>query len=232
MEQDFLRKSIDPGWYEKLKPFVDSGQLGEIFKKLRETRGNKTIWPVVNQCFNAFKYCKWDELKVVIIGQDPYHTPNVAMGLAFSSGLSKNANVIDYIPPSLVNIFKEIENDVYDGLKVYQNPDLTRWAEQGVFLFNTALTVLEDQPGSHIEIWKPFTEYVMQVLQEKQNVVYCLWGNYAKGFLKQINKEQNKVLVSGHPSPMSANKGYWFGNKHFSETNTFLKNNNLHEIIW
>ena len=224
MELSTFKNRMDDDWLDNLKPFLESKEMDFIFEQIKQTKGE--IWPKSDDCFNAFKYCKWKDVKVVIIGQDPYHDPNTAHGLAFSS------NKPFYCPPSLSNILREIEDDIYKGLKLDGDYNLKRWAEQGVLLLNTALTVEEGKPGSHIGIWKPFTEYVFQVLKKKSNIVYMLWGNYAKQYSRYINNNNNLVLTTGHPSPLSANRGYWFKNKHFSKCNNFLKNQQKNEIKW
>lgn len=158
----------------------------------------------------------------------PYPTRGHANGLAFAYSGEGG------IPLSLVNILKELENDMYQGLKLYQDYGLTSWAKQGVLLINTALTVEEGKPGSHINQWKEFTNYLFKKLgEEKNNIVYICWGNHAKSFIPIFNKNgNNKVIESVHPSPLSANKGGWFGSKPFSKCNQILKELNKDEIKW
>ena len=163
---------------------------------------------------------------MVIIGQDPYHGKGQAHGYCFSvpEGIK--------IPPSLVNIFKEIEDDL--GILSPNNGDLTRWSKQGVLLLNSTLTVRENSAGSHQNKgWENFTDKIIQTISSKKNnIVFMLWGNYAKSKSSLINQDKHLILKSGHPSPLSANKGLWFGNKHFSKANNYLKSNNIPEIIW
>ena len=191
------------------------------------------IFPYENEIFNCFKLTDLNNIKVVILGQDPYIkkftidniiTPQ-AMGLSFSvkSGIS--------LPPSLDNIFKELVNDI--NCEYPDCGDLTQWAKQGVFLLNCSLTVRESSSNSHKKIWKTFSENVIKYISDNtENVVFLLWGNDAKKNKKFINIDKHLILESGHPSPLSANKGYWFGNKHFSKTNIYLEKHNKTRIIW
>ena len=159
----------------------------------------------------------------------PYHTPNCADGLAFSC---KNPH---YIPPSLKNIYREIEDDVYNGLNMHLYLDYTldKWAEQGILLLNTALTVEKGLPESHIHLWRGFTETVISKLNDYKNgTIWLLWGSKAKKWKKYISSDTNFILESGHPSPLSANRKLWFGNKHFSTVNQILYNQNGDKILW
>ena len=187
---------------------------------------NHKCYPKANEVFAAFDHCSFNDLKVVIIGQDPYHGVGQANGLCFSvnDGISH--------PPSLKNIFKELETDLKISISVSGN--LERWADQGVLLLNATLTVREHEAGSHQKKgWEQFTDAVIeQISANKENVVFLLWGGYAKKKGKKIDKKKHIILESGHPSPLSANRGYWFGNKCFSKTNEVLKNNGLKEIDW
>lgn len=212
----------DSKWLDILYPFLEKQGEG-IFKKIKESKqSGKRVFPEPNKCFNAFNLCPWDKVRVVILGQDPYTTPGVADGLAFSSGL------LIYCPPSLSNIFNEIETDIFGGhARVPENYSLERWAEQGVLLINTALTVEEGSPGSHLFVWNNFTNYVLKKLsEEKTGLIFLLWGGHAKGYKSFINEKVHHILESGHPSPLSANKGHWYGNKHFSQTNKILISQN------
>ena len=176
--------------------------------------------------FNAFDTCHLDDLKVVIIGQDPYHNYNQANGLCFS--------VNDGVkhPPSLINIFKEIENDL--GKPYPSSGNLERWAKQGVFLLNATLTVRAHEAGSHQKQgWETFTDAVIKMISDqKEHVVFLLWGGFAKKKAKLIDADKHHILTSGHPSPLSANRGYWFGNRHFSQTNNLLTSDGLDVIDW
>jgi len=201
-----LGKEMEKSYFRKLMVFVNNA-----YKKT-------VCYPPKEQIFAAFDYCSFDDLKVVIIGQDPYHGKGQANGLCFSvkSGVA--------IPPSLLNIFKELHSDL--GLMIPADGNLERWAKQGVLLLNATLTVEEHNAGSHQkEGWEPFTDKVIELISDqKKGVVFLLWGGYAKKKGKKINREKHLVLESGHPSPLSANRGYWFGNRHFNACNLYLKN--------
>jgi len=204
-------------WYEVLLPIIQTQYFTELGKKVKiKGFSTKTIYPEPENIFRAFRACPISKLKVVILGQDPYHDGS-ATGLAFS-----NRDLLR-ISPSLRNILKEVESDCYNGLKIDQDPDLSRWAEQGVLLLNTALTVEKGNPGAHAKLWAPFTKCVLEAIsKECPAIVYLLWGAHAKGYLEHISRETNFILASPHPSPFSADKGF-FGNKHFSKTNEILK---------
>lgn len=185
-----------------------------------------TCYPKEADIFAAFDYCNLNNLKVVIIGQDPYHGPNQANGLCFS--------VKDEIahPPSLINIFKEISADL--EVDYPKSGNLERWAKQGVLLLNATLTVRAHEAGSHQKKgWETFTdEVIQQISKEKEDVIFLLWGGFAKKKAKLIDKSKHHILESGHPSPLSANRGYWFGNKHFSKTNELLSSLGKEIIEW
>ena len=188
---------------------------------------NHICYPQEKDIFAAFNACSFEDLKVVIIGQDPYHGKGQANGLCFS--------VHDGIkhPPSLVNIFKELNSDIQKKIPISGN--LSGWAKQGVLLLNATLSVREGEPGSHQKHgWEQFTDTVIaQISEQKKDVVFLLWGGYAKKKGKKIDGNKHVILETGHPSPLSANRGYWFGNNHFSQTNLALKNaNRLPLIIW
>ena len=212
------------------KPYLESEFNKAYFKNLtdfvkNEYRSN-LCFPPGNEIFNAFNQCSFDAVKVVIIGQDPYHDEGQAHGLCFS--------VNDGIkhPPSLVNIFKEIEADL--GIPYPKSGNLNRWAAQGVLLLNATLTVRAHQAGSHQNKgWEIFTDAVIKTMSDKkEKVVFLLWGGYAQKKVKLINSVKHRVLISGHPSPLSANRGYWFGNKHFSKTNFLLEQAAEAPIQW
>jgi uracil-DNA glycosylase len=184
------------------------------------------VFPPKELIYNAFNKTCFNDVKVVIIGQDPYHGENQAHGLSFSVLEGNNH------PPSLRNIFKEIENDI--GISYPKSGDLTPWAEQGVLLLNASLTVREAEANSHQKIgWQKFTDSVIQELSDKrEGLVFLLWGGFAKKKGARIDLLKHHVLTSGHPSPLSANRGFWFGNKHFSKTNEMLRQLGKTEINW
>lgn len=211
-------------------PLLSSQYTQPYFKSLEgfiasEYLNNK-CFPPKDQIFNAFNLCAFKDLKVVLIGQDPYHGMGQANGLAFSV----NSGVP--IPPSLKNIFKELERDL--EIPTPKNGDLSNWASQGVLLLNATLTVRQTDAGSHQkEGWEQFTDHVIQTISKrKSNVVFFLWGAYARKKRKLIDGERHLILESGHPSPLSANRGYWFGNRHFSKTNAYLQSIGVDSIDW
>ena len=216
---------------ESWKKLLDSEFNSEYFKNLitfvKEDYSKTTCYPKGSQIFSAFDFCPINNLKVVIIGQDPYHGVDQANGLCFSV----NKGITH--PPSLINIFKEIEVDL--SFKFENNKgDLSKWAEQGVMLLNATLTVRHNSAGSHQNKgWEIFTDKVIEVISnETNNTVFLLWGSFAKQKKKLIDIEKHKVLESGHPSPLSANRGYWFGNKHFSKCNDYLDSFGKSKIDW
>ena len=187
---------------------------------------NNLIYPHYSQIFNAFNHFNKEDLKVVIIGQDPYHGEKQANGLCFSV----EKEVVQ--PPSLKNILKELNQNYSNNQRT--NGDLSDWASQGVLLLNSVLSVRKKFPGSHRHIgWEEFTDNVIKIIsKEKSNLVFMLWGNYAKNKEKFIHENNHLVLKSGHPSPLSANKGFWFGNKHFLKCNEFLIEKKIENIKW
>lgn len=212
--KEFITLESSKDYYQKLKQIVDTDYEKE------------TIYPPKEYIFNAFKYCPLDHVKVVILGQDPYHGEGQAHGLSFS--VSKGIG----LPPSLRNIYGELQTDVN-----FSNPghgDLSEWAKQGVLLLNDVLTVKAGQAGSHQKLgWEQFTENVISFLfNEKSSLVFMLWGNHAQKKGKNIDRSKHLVLTSGHPSPMSANQGKWFGNKHFSQANDYLVQHGKMPINW
>lgn len=219
-----LNTNIDSSWKKVLK-----GEFSKpYFKTLSNTIYNKyttgTVFPALEDIFLAFKLCPFEKVRVVILGQDPYHAKGQATGLSF--GVKDNIK----LPPSLKNIFKEIEYDL--GFKPSNSGNLSRWATQGVLLLNSVLTVEENRPASHKNLgWEIFTDAVVSKLNcHKKNIVYMLWGNYAKNKCLNINKFSNLVLQSAHPSPFSTK--YFFKNRHFSKCNSYLSKNNLPPINW
>jgi len=218
---------IHPSWKEVLKDEFSKPYFQQIVTFLRsEKASGKTIYPPGPLIFNAFNQTPFDKVSVVIIGQDPYHGPGQAHGLSFS--VQKGVKP----PPSLVNIFKEIRADI--GVEMAaDNGDLTHWAEQGVLLLNAALTVRAGEPFSHAKYgWAEFTDAVIsKVSEEKQHVVFLLWGKFAQEKQALIDETKHHVLKAAHPSPFSADKGF-FGCKHFSKTNQLLMQDGLTPIDW
>ena len=221
-----MNVTIDKSWKAHLNSELEKPYFSDLLIFVKSEYRNHTCYPKEDAIFNAFKHCKFNDLKLVIIGQDPYHGPNQANGLCFSvhDGIAH--------PPSLINIFKELQSDIHMPYPLSGN--LMPWADQGVLLLNATLTVRAHDPGSHQKKgWETFTDEVIKTIsKEKQDVVFLLWGSFAKKKAKLIDAKRHHVLTSGHPSPLSANRGYWFGNKHFSVANTILKANGKTEIDW
>ncbi|SKB72730.1 uracil-DNA glycosylase [Dyadobacter psychrophilus] len=217
---------IEQSWKKRLEPEFEKPYFTELTNFVRAEYNTKQIFPPAKQIFNAFNYCSFDDCKVVILGQDPYH------GLGQANGLCFSVNDGVRMPPSLINIFKEIQNDL--GKPVPKTGNLERWAKQGVLLLNATLTVESGKAGSHQNKgWERFTDAVVKcVSDEKKNVVFMLWGRYAQDKGSIIKEKDHYVLKSKHPSPMSANGGGWFGNNHFSKANTFLESKGLEPINW
>lgn len=188
------------------------------------------IYPPDCDIFRAFQLCSYQDLKIIIIGQDPYHQPNQAQGLAFS--VNKGIK----IPPSLQNIFKEIKNDLGESEYTFKSGDLTSWASQGVLLLNTTLTVRQGKPNSHLKLWHGFTQKIVDyVLANRKDVILMLWGNNAKNLIKKTPAsiiQKHHIFTSTHPSPLSANRGGWFGKKMFSSANQKLLELGKEEIKW
>lgn len=209
-------------WYEFLKEELESDEFKELIKKVKNEYNKKIIYPKYQDIFKAFRLCNIDDIKVVIIGQDPYHGENEATGLAFS--VEDNIKT----PPSLRNILLELNND----LKVNKtNNSLDNWAKQGVFLINSVLTVEKDKPGSHKMLnWERFTDYVIKVISDKkENIVFILLGNYARSKKTLIDDKKHLIIETSHPSPFSVYRGF-FGSKIFSRTNNYLKEKNKNTI--
>ena len=217
---------IDNSWKRVLQTEFDKSYFAELVGFVRNEYKAGTVYPPARLIFNAFDSCPFDNVRVVIIGQDPYHGVGQAHGLSFS--------VNDGVPPppSLINIYREISDDLH--IAPYDSGNLARWAKQGVMLLNATLTVRASSPGSHQNRgWEQFTDAVIRTVSEQRtNVVFLLWGNYARQKGAKIDRSKHLVLESGHPSPMSANKGYWFGNRHFSQTNSYLISKGLQPIDW
>ena len=198
--------------------------LAEIQAQLNQATQGCNVYPPQEQIFSAFDKTPLDQVRVVILGQDPYHEANQANGLAFS------VNSGTKIPPSLRNIFKELKDDL--GGELRTNTDLSDWAEQGVLLLNTSLTVIESQANSMSKLWEPFTDSVIRLLNEQERpIVFVLWGNNARKKKSIIDTSRHYVIESAHPSPLSANRGF-FGSKPFSKTNQILKQLGEDEIRW
>ena len=221
-----MNVAIEESWKQQLSEEFDKPYFKDLVSFIKEEYQRYNCFPKGAEIFAAFKHCPFDKVKVVIIGQDPYHGVGQAHGLCFS------VNKGIAIPPSLINIFEEIKNDV--DKSVPSHGDLTRWAEQGVLLLNATLTVRAHQAGSHQNKgWEQFTDAVIEAISKnKEEVVFLLWGGFAKKKGKKIDAAKHQVLTSGHPSPLSANRGYWFGNKHFSQTNEYLMARNKTTIDW
>jgi uracil-DNA glycosylase len=217
---------IENTWKEHLQQEFQKPYFRQLTDAVRQEYAAGTCYPPGRFIFNAFNLTPFHQVKVVIIGQDPYHEPGQAHGLSFS--------VQDGVlfPPSLQNIFKEIEQDL--GTPVPQSGNLTRWAEQGVLLLNATLTVRAHQANSHAMLgWQTFTDAAIRALAtERQHLVYMLWGGFARSKAYMIDKTQNLVLESVHPSPLSANRGGWFGQHQFSRCNEYLKQNGITPIVW
>ena len=221
-----MKVAIHPSWKKELAQEFEKDYFKSLTNFVKEEYTNNTCYPKGKDIFAAFDRATFTSTKVVILGQDPYHGPGQANGLSFSvtEGIP--------FPPSLQNIFKEIENDL--GKPVPNSGNLERWANQGVLLLNATLTVRAQQAGSHQKKgWELFTDKVIEIISaEKENVVFMLWGGYAKKKGAKIDSSKHLILTSGHPSPLSANRGYWFGNKHFSKANTYLKQKGKEPIDW
>jgi len=216
---------IDEEWRQRLAPVWASAEFAETAEYVRREYASQRVFPPASKIFAAFDLCPFSRVKVVIIGQDPYHGDGQANGLAFSV-----APDID-IPPSLVNIFKEIHDDL--GSPIPDNGDLTRWAEQGVLLINNSLTVRAHSPASHANIgWDRVTDAAIKALSDgREHLVFMLWGSHAQRKLPLIDREKHLVLTAPHPSPLSAFRGF-FGCRHFSRANEYLTANGITPILW
>lgn len=218
--------NIDASWKQALSDEFVQPYFQNLVSFVKSEYSDHTCYPPGKQIFSAFDHSPFERTKVVVIGQDPYHGPRQANGLCFS--------VQDGIPhpPSLINIFKEIETDL--GKPYPQSGNLEPWANQGVLLLNATLTVRSHMAGSHQgKGWEAFTDRVIKTISdEKEGVVFLLWGGFAKKKASLIDKNKHYILTSGHPSPLSANRGYWFGNKHFSKTNDILRKLGKAPIDW
>jgi uracil-DNA glycosylase len=216
---------IAESWKVRLENEFRKEYFSSLVQFVKSEYSSYTVFPKGNQIFNAFDHCSFDDLKVVIIGQDPYHGDGQANGLCFS------VNDGIKMPPSLINIFKEIKDDL--GRDFPNTGNLERWANQGVLLLNATLTVRAHSPGSHQNRgWETFTDAVIKTISDqKDGVVFLLWGAYAQRKGEIIDASKHKILSSAHPSPFAANRGF-FGNKHFSKTNAYLEEKGLTPIVW
>jgi uracil-DNA glycosylase len=221
-----MNVQIEESWKQHLQGEFEKPYFEGLTAKVRQEYAAGACYPPGKLIFNAFNLCPFDKVKVVIIGQDPYHEPGQAHGLSFS--------VQDGVvfPPSLINIFKEIQDDL--GTPVPTTGNLTRWAEQGVLLLNATLTVRAHMANSHSTLgWQNFTDAAIKALAtEREHLVYMLWGGFARSKAYMIDKQKNLVLESVHPSHLSANRGGWFGQHQFSRCNTYLKENGIEPIKW
>lgn len=216
---------IGNDWDKELDVIWDSPNFKKFYNNVLKLYNKETIFPPKDYIFNALKLTPYNNVKVVIVGQDPYHGVGEAHGLSFSvrDGIK--------VPPSLQNIYKELNSDL--GINISTTGDLTKWAEQGVLLLNSVLTVKKDTPASHKGIgWEPLTDYIIRKLNSKETpIVFILWGNFARSKKAYITNPKHLVIESAHPSPFSANHGF-FGSKPFSRTNQFLEQNKIQPIDW
>ena len=217
--------TIEPSWQAHLQKEFDKPYFENLIAFVKQEYAHHTVYPPGRLIFNAFNLCPFDKVKVVLIGQDPYHEPGQAHGLCFS------VNDGVQFPPSLNNIFKEIKDDT--GADIPTSGNLTRWAEQGVLLLNATLTVREHMAGSHQKHgWEEFTDAVIRTIsEEREGIVFILWGSYAQSKAQLIDSSKHFILKSAHPSPLSAYRGF-FGNHHFSLTNMYLQKNGKTPIKW
>ena len=222
-----MQINLNSKWKSLLSDEIQKPYFTDLMEKLESEYQESSCFPPEELIFSAFNHCDLVNLKVVIIGQDPYHGEEEANGLCFS------VNDAVKIPPSLRNIFREINDDL-DSIFMPTSGNLEHWAKQGILLLNATLTVRKDTPNSHKHLkWNLFTDAVIQkISDETEGVVFLLWGAFAHKKGLKIDRNKHLVLESGHPSPMSANQGKWFGNKHFSKTNEYLKKEGKTEISW
>lgn len=221
-----MNKLFDASWDEIIDPLMQTPSMQRLSDFLVAERAAHTVFPSKDLVFNAFKLTTFDNLKVVVLGQDPYHNIGQAHGLSFSvpAGIT--------LPPSLKNIFKELSDDI-NGVKIPQAGDLSHWASQGVLLLNSILTVRAHEAGSHQKRgWEEFTDAIIRSISNcKENVVFILWGSYAQKKAKMIDHNRHLILCAAHPSPLSVYRGF-YGSKPFSTTNSYLQSNGLDPIDW
>ncbi len=220
-----MEVQIEESWKKQLQPEFEKEYFQELVHFVKGEYQSETVYPPGPEIFAAFDHCPLDSLKVLIVGQDPYHGPGQANGLCFSvkKGVRK--------PPSLQNIFKELHSDI--GKPIPEHGDLTHWADQGVMLLNATLTVRAHSPGSHQKYgWEEFTDKVIETVSgQKEGIVFLLWGAFAQKKEELIDHTKHLILKSAHPSPFSADRGF-FGNRHFSKTNDYLKSRGVRDIEW
>ncbi|MEE3034368.1 MAG: uracil-DNA glycosylase [Bacteroidota bacterium] len=221
-----MKVKINPEWKEILEGEFNKPYFAKLVEFIKDEYSRGKCYPIGSKIFEALNLCLPKKIKVVLLGQDPYHGLKQAHGLAFSvpEGISH--------PPSLVNIFKELVNDL--EISYPKSGDLSPWARQGVLLLNSTLTVRANQAASHQgKGWELFTNFLIETIsKEMDGLVFLLWGGFAKQKMSLIDKSKHLVLTAGHPSPLSANRGYWFGNKHFSQCNNYLNNKLKRPIEW
>lgn len=221
-----MLKLVPSSWRNKLISEFEKPYFHKLEEFVEGAYQNQTCYPPQEAIFSALNHCPFEKVKVVIIGQDPYH------GLGQANGLCFSVNMGVKVPPSLVNIYRELAEDV--NFQIPDHGDLSGWAKQGVLLLNDTLTVEAHKAGSHQKKgWSKFTNRIIELISEEhENIVFMLWGGFAIKKGKTINRGKHLVLEAGHPSPLSANRGYWFGNRHFSQCNEYLKNYNKIPIDW
>ena len=221
-----LLSTLNQDWKIILQNELDKPYFNDLCNKVKDEYSKHSCYPAIENIFDSLNFCSFSKLKVVIIGQDPYHQPNQANGLSFS--ITKGVK----IPPSLQNIFKELNTDI--NKPIPESGDLTYLSNQGVLLLNSCLSVRDNSAGSHYNIgWETFTDSIISYISKnKKDVVFLLWGNKSIIKSKLIDSSRHLLLTSGHPSPLSANRGYWFGNKHFSKTNNYLAEKKKGKINW
>ena len=220
-----MQTDLGPTWNNLLKEEIQKDYYQDLSRAVSKAYKDRSVFPSEKDVFNAFKLCPPEKVKVVILGQDPYHGKGQAHGLSFSVPDGTK------IPPSLRNIYKEIASDL--GKEIPESGNLERWAKQGVLLLNATLTVEEGQAGFHQGWgWEIFTDEVIKTISDKkEHVVFLLWGKYAQDKASLVDESKHLILKTTHPSPLSAHRGF-LGSKHFSKTNEYLRQNNLNEIIW
>ncbi|MFW0871031.1 MAG: uracil-DNA glycosylase [Patescibacteria group bacterium] len=219
--------NIESSWKQALSPYLHSPEFEKTIKRVQKAYTEEQVFPAQENIFTAFNLCPFNAVRVVILGQDPYHNPGQAMGLSFS--VPNNVA----LPPSLQNIYKEISGDIGKPSQNAPQGDLTSWAKQGVLLLNSVLTVRAHEAGSHQDMnWQSFTdEAIAELSNKREHIVFMLWGNYAQSKVELIDRSKHLILIAPHPSPLSAHRGF-FGSKHFSQCNQYLLSHNITPILW